>query len=251
MHYELLDSEEFPLPPLVPAVPSLTETHVSYPPSPIPNNDNEFPDDDWPSDPPTPSSNNSDHVPVLQAFIETVDDLIEACIRDTNLVHDMALVLYEGSQQMDVAQMNAIADEEYATPMPTGPQPDVFPGPGWMDNWTETGTRHFFLIPHGKEVCIAPFIQYNFDMPYPELLATHGKGCTVHSRPLHARGSENDAVVGYAPHEEWMFFEDEEHTEVVNWAMWQEEDPTLQGELQYLHTHCLAALRTAHWIAKL
>ena len=87
---------------------------------------------------------------------------------------------------MDVARMNGSADEEHATPMPTGPQPDVFPGPGWMDNWTETGTRHFFLIPHREEVCIAPFIQYDFDTPYPELLATRGRGCTVHSKPLHA-----------------------------------------------------------------
>ena len=57
-------------------------------------------------------------------------------------------------------------------------------------------------------------------------------------------------MVGYAPHEEQMFFEGEEHTDVVNWAMRQKEDPTLQGELQYLHTHRQAALRTARRIAK-
>ena len=152
---------------------------------------------------------------------------------------------------MDIARMNTSADEEHATSMLTGPQPDMFPGPGWMDNWTETGMRHFFLIPHGEEVGIAPFIQYDFDMPYPELLATRGRGCTVHSKPLHAQGSEYDAVVGYTPHEEQMFFEDEEHTDVVDWAVQQEEDPTLQGELQYLCMHPKAALHIACRIAKL
>ena len=167
------------------------ETHISYPLSPVhhPEEDlDEFPDGNWPSNPPSPtsSSNDSDQAPVLQAFIEAVDDPIEACIGDANLVQDMALVLYKGSRQMDVAQMNAKADEEHATPTPSGPQPNVFPGPGWLDNWTKTGMRHFFLIPHGKEVCIAPFIQYDFDTPYPELLVTHSKGCTIHLKPLHA-----------------------------------------------------------------
>ena len=38
---------------------------------------------------------------------------------------------------------------------------------------------------------------------------------------------------------------------MVNWAVQQEEDPTLQGELQYLRTHRKATLRTARHIAKL
>ena len=63
------------------------------------NNINEFPDSNWPSNPPSPahSSNDSDHAPILQAFIKTVDDLVEAQITDADLVQDMALVLYKGS----------------------------------------------------------------------------------------------------------------------------------------------------------
>ena len=65
----------------------------------IPNDENEFPDGDWPSNPPSPtaSANDPDCVPVLQAFIEAVEDPVEARVGDANLVHDMALVLYKGS----------------------------------------------------------------------------------------------------------------------------------------------------------
>ena len=52
----------------------------------------------------------------------------------------MVLVLYEGSHQLDITWMNARADKEHATPTPSGLQLDVFPGPGWIDNWTENGT---------------------------------------------------------------------------------------------------------------
>ena len=96
-------------------------------------------------------------MPVLQAFIQTTDDPIEVRVQDKSLVEDMALILYEGSRQLDVVQMNASADEEHATPTPEGPQPGVFPGPGWHDNWDTTGTCHFFVIPNGEQDTIAPF----------------------------------------------------------------------------------------------
>ena len=196
--YELLDSEEFPLPPLVPRTSSPTETHISYPPSPVynPADDlDKFPNGEWPSNPPSPipSSPSSDNTPVLQAFIQTADDPVKTQVQDKTLVENMALVLYESSCQLDVAHMNASADEEHATPTPEGPQPGRFPGPGWRDNWDATGTRHFFVIPDGKQETIAPFISYDLNCPFPELLATQGLGCTVHSRPLHARADPSVA----------------------------------------------------------
>ena len=99
----------------------------------------------------------------------------------------MALVLYEGSRQLDVAWMNASADEEHAMPTPEGPQPGVFPGPGWRNNWDTTRTHHFFVIPDGEQNTIAPFVSYDLNCPFPELLATQGHRCTIHSQPLHAR----------------------------------------------------------------
>ena len=81
--YELLDSEEFLLPPLVPYAASPIKTHVSYLPSLIhnPANDTDkFPDGEWPSNPPSPTSSSSlsDNAPVLQAFIQTTDNPITA-----------------------------------------------------------------------------------------------------------------------------------------------------------------------------
>ena len=78
------------------------------------------------------------------------------------------------------------ADAEKHTSSPTGPQPGIFPGPGWKDNFDTVGTHHFFVIPDGEEDVIAPFISYDLHTTFPELLATNGHGCTVHSRPLHA-----------------------------------------------------------------
>ena len=66
-------------------------------------------------------SSPSDSAPVLQAFIQMTDDPIEARVQDEGLVENMALVLYEGSHQLDVAYMNASAEEEHATPTPDGP----------------------------------------------------------------------------------------------------------------------------------
>ena len=176
-HYELLNSEEFPLPPLAPAIPFPIETHISYPPSPVhnPADDlDEFPDGEWPSNPPSPvpSSSSSDNAPILQAFIQTVDDPVEAQVLDEALVENMALVLYKGSRQLDITRMNASTDEEHTTLMPEGPQPGVFPSPGWRDNWDATGTCHFFVIPNSEQDSIAPFISYDLDCPFPELLAT-------------------------------------------------------------------------------
>jgi len=78
------------------------------------------------------------------------------------------------------------ADAEGCTPSPTGPQPGVFPGLGWQDNFDAIGTRHFFIIPDGDQDVIAPFISYDLHTTFPELLATNGRGCTIHSCPLHA-----------------------------------------------------------------
>ena len=225
--YELLDSEEFPLPPLVPHTTSPAETHVSYPSSPIhnPANDTDkFPDGEWPSNPPSPSSPSS---------------------------NNMALVLYEGSRQLDIAHMNASADAEHTTPMPEGPRPSIFPGPGWHDNWDTTGTRHFFVIPDGEQDTIAPFILYDLDCPFPKLLATQGRGCTVHSRPLHARADPSVARCPYSPAAEQLFIADRVHTDAVNWALRQEDNATLRGEVQYFHTHHSHSLRLAKQIGQL
>ena len=254
--YNLLDSEEIPLPPLVPRAASPAETHISYPPSPVhnPADDlNEFPKGEWPSNPPSPmsSSPSSNNAPVLQAFIQAADNPVETQVQDESLVENMALVLYESSRQLDIAQMNASVDEEHATPTPEGPQPGRFLGPGWRDNWDATGTCHFFIIPNGEQETIAPFISYNLDSPFPKLLATRGLGCTVHSRPLHACADPSIAQCPYLPAAEQLFIADGIHTDAVNWALRQEDDATLQGKVQYFHTHYSHSIRLAKRIGQL
>ena len=79
--YDLIDPVEFhlPSPTLQPSSP--VETHVSYPPSPLyhPKDDlDHFPNSDWLSNLPSlASSPNLNNAPVLQAFIQTMDDPVE------------------------------------------------------------------------------------------------------------------------------------------------------------------------------
>ena len=213
----------------------------------------EFPNREWLSNPPSPTSSlpSSDNAPVLQASIQTADNPIEARVQDEALIKNMALVLYEGSRQLDVAHMNVAADAEHATPTPQGPQPSRFPGPGWCDNWDATGTRHFFVIPDGEQDTITPFISYNLDSPFPKLLATQGLGCTVHSWPLHAHTDPSMARCPYSPAAEQLFIAEEVHTDVVNWALRQEDNATLQGEVQYFCTHYSHSLHLAKRIGQL
>ena len=79
--------------------------------------------------------------------------------------------------------------EEAQTPAPGGPMPGVHPGFGWFRNANEeTGSPIFreYIIDDGLEI-IAPYYQLDMDTDSPELLLTHGRWCTVHSRTLKAR----------------------------------------------------------------
>ena len=68
--------------------------------------------------------------------------------------------------------MNAAANKEHATPSSMGPQLSIHPSIGWYDNWDANGTHHFFIIPNEEIEEITPYITYNLDMPFLELLAT-------------------------------------------------------------------------------
>ena len=124
--------------------------------------------------------------------------------------------------------MDANAKEQ--TPSPNGPQPDVFPGPGWKNNFDAIRTHHFFVIPNGEEDIIAPFISYDLQATFPELLATNGHGCTVHSCPLytHPVGHHHSPI---SPKDELLLQKGTQYTDLVDWALVAEDNVTLQGEV--------------------
>jgi len=162
----------------------------------------------------------------------------------------MAVVLY---QQAEVKLLEAKvmdADAEGCTPSPTGPQPGIFPGPGWKDNFDAVGTCHFFVIPNGDKDVIAPFISYDLHTTFPELLATNGCGCTVHSCPLHARpvGQHHMAI---SPKDKLLLTSGVQFTDLVDWALKTKDDATLQGEVQYFRSHHSKACQIAHRIGAL
>ena len=194
--------------------------------------------------PPVASAANSSYDSLIPAFIEEVPS------HSPLPVSPMAMVLYEQTEarMLDVKAINAEAEEQ--TPSPSGPQPGVHPGPRWSDNFTTTGTRHFFVIPDGDEDVIAPFISYDLHATFPELLATNGRGCTVHSRPLHARpvGQHHTPI---SPKDKLLFTKGPLFTDLIDWALKQEDDATLQGEVQYFRAHHTKATQLARRIGTL
>jgi len=163
---------------------------------------------------------------------------------------ELAMVLYRQVSDQDVTIKELMENKENLAPSSTDPQPSTHPGPGWQDNFDATGTRHLFVIPLGDEDVIAPFIRYDLRSPFPELLATNGHYCTVHSRPLHAVPQSSRASP-LSPRNELFFHPDLELTRGVNWAILYEDDPTLAGEVQHFWSHKKACDRLAKRMGQL
>jgi len=162
----------------------------------------------------------------------------------------MAVVLYQQAEA-NVLKVKAMdADTEGHTPSPTGPQPGVLPGPGWKDNFDAIGTCHFFVIPNGNEDVIAPFISYDLHTTFPKLLTTNGRGCTIHSCPLHARPVRQHHMA-ISPKDELILTPGTQFTDLVDWALKTKDNATLQGKVRYFHAHHSKAQQIAHRIGML
>jgi len=195
--------------------------------------------------PSTTSTTNSTYTsPIIPAFIEDVPS------RSPSPISSMAVVLYQQAETKTLEAKAMDADAEGRTPSPTGPQPGVFPGPGWKDNFDAVSTCHFFVIPDSNEDVIAPFISYDLHTTFPKLLATNGRGCTVHSCPLHACpvGQHHTAI---SPKDELLLTSGAQFTDLVDWALKTKDDTTLQGEVQYFRAHHSKARQIAHHIRAL
>jgi len=195
--------------------------------------------------PPTTSATNSTYTsPVIPTFIEKVP----SC--SPSPISPMAMVLYQQAEANALKTKMMNADAEGRTPSPTGPQPGVHPGPGWKDNFDAVGTHHFFVISDGDKDVIAPFISYDLHTTFPELLATNGCSCTIHSCPLHAHpvGQHHMAI---SPKDKLLLTKGAQFTDLVDWALTTEEDPTLQGKVQYFCAHHTKANQIAHRIGAL
>jgi len=195
--------------------------------------------------PPIMSATNSMYtLPVIPTFIEDVP----SC--SPSPISPMAMVLYQQAKAKTLEAKVMDADTEGHTPSPTGPQPGVLPGPGWKDNFNTVGTCHFFVIPDGDKDVIAPFISYDLHTTFPELLATNGHGCTIHSCPLHAHpiGQHHTAV---SPKDKLLLTQGAQFTNLVDWALKTKDDATLQGEVQYFCAHHSKACQITHRIGAL
>jgi len=155
---------------------------------------------------------------------------------DTTDYEELAMVLYRQVSDRDARIKELTEDKENQMPSLVEPQPSTHPGHGWQDNFDANGTRHLFVIPLGDEDVIAPFICYDLRTPFPELLATNRRYCTVHSRPLHAV-PQTSRSSPLSPRNELFFHPNLELTAGVDWAVLREDDPTLAGEVQYFRSH--------------
>jgi len=169
---------------------------------------------------------------------------------DTTDYKELAMVLYRQVSDQDAKILELMEDKENQAPSPTNPQPSTHPGPGWQDNFDAKGTCHLFVIPLGDEDVIAPFIRYDLRNPFPELLATNGRYCMIHSCPLHAI-PQSTRVSLLSPCNELFFHPDLELTRGVDWALLYEDDPTLAGEVQHFRSHKKACEHLAERMGQL
>jgi len=213
-------------------------------PEPLPVPPPHFHDSVLITPPVTSAANSTYTLPIVPAFIED----IPSC--SPSPISPMAVVLYQQAEAKTLEAKAMDTDAEGCTPSPTGPQPGVLPGPGWKDNFNTIGTRHFFVIPDSDEDVIAPFISYDLDTTFPELLATNSCGCTVHSCPLHARpvGQHHTAI---SPKDELLLTSDMQFTNLVDWALNKEDDATLIREVQYFRAHHSKTIQIACCIGTL
>jgi len=158
-------------------------------------------------------------------------------LSDTTDYEELAMVLYHQVSDQDARIKELLeADKENQIPSPTDPQPSTHPSPGWEDNFTATRTCHLFVIPLGDEDVVAPFIRYDLRSPFPELLATNGRYCTIHSRPLHAV-PQTSRSSPLSPCNKLFFHPNLELTSGIDWAVLHKNDPTLVGEVRYFRSH--------------
>jgi len=158
--------------------------------------------------------------------------------------------------QRDVdAQIERVAREEAEegrTPMPTGPQPGIHPGPGWAKNCEDHGVNYVFFIPTDppQRFEIAPFVAIDWSSTSPELLGTRGLGCPVHAKHLHARADEFPRPA-LDRRQEFFFAEHQVHSDGVDWVMRQEGDDTLRAEVIRHRAARTKVIRRARQVAEL
>jgi len=258
-----------PSPPFIPGSPA-----GPYPGSELA----EYVDPDFPSEPPSTSLSSPTNKSMIVVFADGVrygleeEETQDAPLRrssprvpladitpirqvshplgDTTDYEELAMVLYRQVSDQDAMIKELMEDKENQAPSSTDPQPSTHPGPGWEDNFNALGTRHLFVIPLGDEDVIAPFIRYDLRNPFPELLATNGCYCTVHSRPLHA-APQTSRASPLSPRNELFFHPNLELTMGVDWAVLHEDDPTLAGEVQHFRSHKKACDRLAQRMGQL
>jgi len=232
MEFEQYNKPNFPNSPLIPS------------PKPLPVPPPHFHDSVSITPPATSMTNSTYTLPIVPTFIEEVTS------HSPSPISPMAVVLYQQAETNALEAKAMDAEAEGQTPSPNGPQPGILPSPGWKDNFTATGTCHFFVIPDGNEDVIAPFISYDLHATFPKLLATNGHGCTVYSRPLHACpvGQYHTAI---SPKDELLLTKGMQFTDLVDWALKQEDNATLQGEVQYFCAHHSKATQIACHISTL
>jgi len=114
------------------------------------------------------------------------------------------------------ALVTAQTEADQLTPSPTGPLLYIHLGPGWECNQSTDRIWYMFLIPdEGTRQEVAPFIQVNGDMDYPELPATRGQNCNVHTQALQAKPNPYPHP-NFTRKEEFFFQDHKSFTPLVN-----------------------------------
>jgi len=107
-----------------------------------------------------------------------------------------------------------------------------------------TNTYHYFVIPDDDQDVITPFVCYDIDGPFPELLATNGHNCTIHSCPLHAH-TDVQGCTPLFPCDKLLFIDKLLYSSTIDYAIRQEDNPTLMGKVKHFCSHHKKAAKLA------
>jgi hypothetical protein len=132
------------------------------------------------------------------------------------------------------------------TPTRSGPLISVHPGPGWILNTNHCNITTF----DGATRVPVPFIQYNFSSPFPKILLTRGHGCAVETCNLQACQDPYPCGI-LRTKEEYLFFEDEPFTMLVDEALDLEKDVTLKAKVWQYWSACRTLKKQAMHLGQL
>ena len=134
--------------------------------------------------------------------------------------------------------------------VPLGPQIGVSPGEGWYPNITEDRVVLNTPIPDGDDgATLANFVRISTNHGSPRIEGTLGLGCPIHSNPLTAEPDRYPRPA-LTDGQLQVFRGGESYTPMINMALADDGDPSLQAEVYRYRESSKRVIRKARLVVQ-